>query len=47
MHYEVAAQVTSMDAELCIGDPSDPATLRDLRYTDHEVILVRKGVHWR
>ena len=46
-HYEVAAQVTSMDAELCIGDPSDPATLRDLRYTDHEVILVRKDVHWR
>jgi endonuclease/exonuclease/phosphatase family metal-dependent hydrolase len=46
-HYEVAAQVTSMDAELCIGDPSDPATLRDLRYTDREVILVRKGVHWR
>jgi endonuclease/exonuclease/phosphatase family metal-dependent hydrolase len=47
LHYEVAAQVTSMDAELCIGDPSDPASLRDLRYTDHEVILVRKGVHWR
>ncbi len=47
MHYEVAAQVTSMDAELCIGDPSDPATLRDLRYTDHDVILVRKGVRWR
>ena len=46
-HYEVAAQVTSMDAELCIGDPSDPASLRDLRYTDHDVILVRKGVHWR
>ncbi len=47
LHYEVAAQVTSMDAELCIGDPSDPASLRDLRYTDHDVILVRKGVHWR
>ena len=47
VHYEVAAQVTSMDAELCIGDPSDPASLRDLRYTDHEVILVRKGVRWR
>jgi endonuclease/exonuclease/phosphatase family metal-dependent hydrolase len=47
MHYDVAAQVTSMDAELCIGDPSDPASLRDLRYTDHDVILVRKGVHWR
>jgi endonuclease/exonuclease/phosphatase family metal-dependent hydrolase len=47
VHYEVAAQVTSMDAELCIGDPSDPASLRDLRYTDHEVILVRRGVRWR
>ncbi len=47
LHYEVAAQVTSMDAELCIGDPGDPATLRDLRYTDRDVILVRRGVHWR
>jgi len=47
MHYEVAAQVTSMDAELCIGDPADPASLRDLRYTDRDVILVRKGVRWR
>jgi endonuclease/exonuclease/phosphatase family metal-dependent hydrolase len=47
LHYEVAAQVTSMDAELCIGDPSDPASLRDLRYTDRDVILVRKGVKWR
>jgi len=47
LHYDVAAQVTSMDVELCIGDPGDPATLSDLRYTDREVILVRKGVHWR
>jgi endonuclease/exonuclease/phosphatase family metal-dependent hydrolase len=47
LHYEVAAQVTSMDAELCIGDLSDLATLRDLRYTDREVILVRRGVEWR
>jgi endonuclease/exonuclease/phosphatase family metal-dependent hydrolase len=47
VRYEVAAQVTSMDVELCIGDPSDPASLRDLRYTDHDLILVRKGLHWR
>jgi endonuclease/exonuclease/phosphatase family metal-dependent hydrolase len=47
LHYEVAAQVTSMDVELCIGDPTDPSSLRDLRYTDLEVILVRQGVPWR
>lgn len=47
LHYQVAAQVTSMDAELCIGDPGDPATLRDLRYTDRDVMLVRQGVRWR
>jgi endonuclease/exonuclease/phosphatase family metal-dependent hydrolase len=47
LHYEVAAQITSMDVELCIGDPADPSTLGDLRYTDHDVILVRRGVAWR
>jgi len=47
LHYEVAAQVSSMDAELCIGDPADPASLQDLRYTDREVMLVRRGVDWR
>jgi endonuclease/exonuclease/phosphatase family metal-dependent hydrolase len=47
LHYEVAARITSMDAELCIGDPTDFATLRDLRYTDHDVILVRHGIAFR
>jgi endonuclease/exonuclease/phosphatase family metal-dependent hydrolase len=47
VHYDVAAQVTSMDVELCVGDPADPATLRDLRYTDRDVMLVRRGVEWR
>jgi hypothetical protein len=50
LHYEVAARVTSTDVELCVADPKDPtdqAKFRDLRYTDHEVLLVRKDVKWR
>ncbi|HET8733689.1 MAG TPA: endonuclease/exonuclease/phosphatase family protein [Anaeromyxobacteraceae bacterium] len=47
LHFEVAARITSMDAELYVGDPSDLATMKMLRYTDHDVILVRHGVAWR
>jgi len=50
LHYEVAARVTSTDVELCVADPKDPTNqlkFRDLRYTDHEVLLVRKDVKWR
>jgi hypothetical protein len=47
LHYEVAAQVTSMDVELCIVDPSRKGGLADLRYTDLDVLLVRKDVLWR
>jgi hypothetical protein len=47
LHYEVAAQVTSMDVELCIVDPSRKGGLGDLRYTDLDVLLVRRDVPWR
>jgi len=47
LRYEVAAQVTTMDAELCILDALRGGELRDLRYTDRDVLLVRKDVRWR
>jgi len=47
LDYEVAAQTTTMDAELCIADPASPVGFSDLRYTDREVLLVRRGVAWR
>jgi len=47
LHYDVAAQTTTVDAELCIGNPADLNSMRDLRYTDRDVLLVRHGVPWR
>ena len=47
LQYEVAAQVTTMDVELCIVDALRGGEPRDLRYTDRDVLLVRKDVHWR
>jgi hypothetical protein len=47
LHYDVAAQVTTMDVELCIFDPSRKEGVGDLRYTDRDVLLVRKDVRWR
>jgi hypothetical protein len=50
LRYEVAARVTTTDVELCATDPFDPDNpggLRDLRYTDHDVLLVRSDVKWR
>lgn len=47
LHYEVAAQVSTMDVQVCIGQPDVPATLRALRYTDRDVLLVRHGLEWR
>ena len=50
LDYEVAARVTTTDVELCAADPADPSNtdkLYDLRYTDHEVLLVHKDVQWR
>lgn len=47
MEYELAAQVTTLDVELCILDASVPEGVRDLRYTDLDVILVRHGVTWQ
>jgi hypothetical protein len=47
LRYEVAAQVTTMDVELCILDALRGGEPRDLRYTDRDVLLVRKDVHWR
>ena len=47
LDYEVVAQATTMDVELCMGRLEEPETLRDLRYTDREVLLVRRGVAWR
>jgi hypothetical protein len=47
LHYEVAAQVTTLDVELCILEPSRKGGFADLRYTDLDVLLVRKDVPWR
>jgi len=50
LHYEVAARITTTDVELCAADPADPNNtdkFLDLRYTDHDLLLVRKDVKWR
>lgn len=47
LHYELAAQVTTMDTELCFVDVTRAGLLRDLRYTDRDVLLVRQDVRWR
>ncbi len=36
-----------MDAELCLVDVLGGGEFRDIRYTDREVLLVRKDVKWR
>jgi endonuclease/exonuclease/phosphatase family metal-dependent hydrolase len=44
LDYELAARVTTTDVELCaVG----PAGVLDLRYTDHDLILVRDELRWR
>jgi hypothetical protein len=47
LQYEVAGQVTTMDAELCLVDVLSGGDFRDIRYTDRDVLLVRKDVKWR
>jgi hypothetical protein len=47
LQYEVAGQVTTMDAELCLLDVLGGGEVMDLRYTDRDVLLVRKDVKWR
>lgn len=47
LQYEVAGQVTTMDAELCLVDVLAGGDFRDIRYTDRDVLLVRKDVKWR
>jgi endonuclease/exonuclease/phosphatase family metal-dependent hydrolase len=45
LHYEVARQTQSFDAELCAVNPAvGPASAIDVRYTDRDVILVRTGL---
>ncbi len=46
LRYEVAARVTTLDLELCMLADT-PIGVTDLRYTDHDVILVRSDVDWR
>ncbi|MGA8892236.1 MAG: endonuclease/exonuclease/phosphatase family protein [Anaeromyxobacteraceae bacterium] len=47
LQYEVAGQVTTMDAELCLLDVLGSGDVKDIRYTDRDVLLVRKDVKWR
>jgi hypothetical protein len=47
LQYDVAGQVTTMDAEICFVDVLAGGAFRDLRYTDRDVLLVRKDVKWR
>ena len=48
LQYDVAALTQSFDAELCAVNPSvGPASAIDVRYTDRDVILVRKGLATR
>lgn len=42
LDYEVAAQVDNFDAQLCVFDG---ARLLDVRLTDRDAILVRRGLH--
>jgi endonuclease/exonuclease/phosphatase family metal-dependent hydrolase len=41
LRYEVASQLTTLDAELCSADGTD------VRYTDRDVLLVRRGLATR
>ena len=45
--YVVAQKTQSFDAELCAVDPSQATAPFDVRYTDSDVILVRKGLATR
>ena len=45
LDYKVAAIVQDTDVELPMFDTSSPTMLTDVRLTDHDVILVRSGVH--
>jgi endonuclease/exonuclease/phosphatase family metal-dependent hydrolase len=48
LQYEVASLTQSFDAELCAVNPSvGPASAIDVRWTDRDVILVRKGLSTR
>ncbi len=48
LQYDVAALTQSFDAELCAVNPLvGPASAIDVRYTDRDVILVRKGLSTR
>lgn len=42
--YSVAASGASVDVELPAYDPSSQTGIRDIRYTDRDVVLVREGV---
>jgi endonuclease/exonuclease/phosphatase family metal-dependent hydrolase len=44
MEYVVESSSQSLDVELCSLDPADPTHPIDVRYTDRDVILVRKGL---
>jgi len=44
LEYEVARETPSLDAELCAVDPSQQTAPFDVRYTDRDVILVRRGL---
>jgi endonuclease/exonuclease/phosphatase family metal-dependent hydrolase len=47
LEYEVAQLTQSLDAELCALDPTQATPPFDVRYTDRDVILVRKGLGTR
>ncbi len=48
LQYEVGALTQSFDAELCAVNPLvGPSSAIDVRYTDRDVILVRKGLSTR
>lgn len=42
--YSVAASGSSVDVELPAYDPTSPTFIRDIRYTDRDVVLVREDV---
>jgi endonuclease/exonuclease/phosphatase family metal-dependent hydrolase len=43
LEYDEAMVTEGIDAELCAADP-DPTKVFDIRYTDRDVLLVRKGL---
>jgi endonuclease/exonuclease/phosphatase family metal-dependent hydrolase len=47
LEYEVAQRTQSFDAEFCAVDPAQATPPFDVRYTDSDVILVRKGLATR